>query len=271
MSFDPDAIRAAPAVARGPHPLALLGQIWFRPGQALRNVVNGPGWLWLLPMVLAIALMLARVFAAAPVETAARAAELQAAHEAQLQEMPAEYRESLPPEELQAPAPAAALILGPPLLTGLGGILLGWLVRAALLHVSSLALGGRQGFGPLYRASAWASFPLILRDAVQAAYVLITHELIRGPGLSGLLLAAGDGQMQGVGGQPQGIVPTIAGVVLGRIDLYTLWYLGLLIAAVVAAGRLPRGKAIAVVAIYTLLSLAAGLGGTLLQGVASGL
>jgi hypothetical protein len=229
-----------------------------------------------LPLLLALALTLGRVFASAPLETQARATELQAARDAQLQEMPVEYRNSLPPEELQAPPPAAALVVGPLLLTGLGGILLGWLVRAALLHVSSLALGGRQGFGPLYRASAWASFPLILRDAVQTAYVLITHELIRGPGLSGLLATAGDGQSQGVGqpqgigGQPQGIAPTIAGVVLGRIDLYTLWYLGLLIAAVVAASKLPRGKAILVVAIYALLSLATGFGGTLLQSVTGG-
>jgi len=116
---------------------------------------------------------------------------------------------------------------------------------------------------------------LILRDAVQAAYMLITHELIRGPGLSGLLTAAGAGQTQGVAspvavGSSPGVGSAIAGVVLGRIDLYTLWYLGLLTAAVVVAGRLPRGKAIVVVAIYALLSLATGLGGTLVLGMTGG-
>jgi hypothetical protein len=41
--FDPAAVRAAPPGPRGPHPLGLLGQIWFRPGRALRAVAGGPG------------------------------------------------------------------------------------------------------------------------------------------------------------------------------------------------------------------------------------
>ena len=141
-----------------------------------------------------------------------------------------------------------------PLVIAAAGILLGWLLRAALLHLSSMALGGRQSFGSVYRASAWASFPLLLRTAVQLLYVLAGGGMIAGEGLSGLLAAApaADGVAQAA--------PSIPAILLSRVDLYTIWYVILLGVAVAAAGKLSRGKAAAVVVVYVVLSLSDCLG-----------
>jgi len=278
--FDPAAIQAAPPPPRGPRPLALLAQVWFRPARTLRAVAGGPGWLWIIPLLLAVALTLARVFVAAPLLAQEQRAQMQAMQEANMANIPAEYRESLPPEATQLPEPSAALTVGLPLIGGLGGILLGWLLRAGLLHVGCLALGGRQSFGVLYRVSAWASLPLILRDAVQATYMALAHERVKAPGLSGLL--ATTSTSQGVAGSmgvvsSAGVVSGTASqpvsalsIVLGRVDLYTLWYLALLGLACVAASKLPRGKAALVVAGYALLSVLTGFGGLLTRGLTGG-
>lgn len=255
--FDPAAVQAAPPPRRGPNLLSLLGSIWLRPGRTLRAVAEGPGWLWVVPLALAVALTLARVFAAAPALAEEQRARAQAQIEAQFQDMPQEVIDSLPEDAKVAPEPSAVLTLGLPLAGGLGGILVGWLVRAALLHVISLALGGQQGFGHVYRTAAWASFPLILREAVQALAALFTGQAVKGAGLAGLL--ASDGQ-----------TVTLPAIVLGRIDLFTIWYVVLLVIAMSAAGKLTRGKASVVVGAYALLSLAGGLGRLLTQGITGG-
>ncbi|PKO22038.1 MAG: hypothetical protein CVU38_11565 [Chloroflexi bacterium HGW-Chloroflexi-1] len=272
--FDPAAIQAAPAPPRGSNPFALLAQVWYRPGRTLCAVVAGPGWLWAIPLLLAVALILARVFGAAPLLAQEQKTQMLAMQEASMANMPAEYRESLPPEATQLPEPSAALTVGLPLIGGLGGILLGWLLRAGLLHVGCLALGGRQGFGVLYKASAWASLPLILRDGVQAAYMALAHELVKAPGLSGLLtsppssqeIASSMGVASGAVSQPA----TAASIVLGRVDLYTIWYVILLGLALMAASKLPRGKAALVVAGYALLSVLTGFGSLLTRGLTGG-
>ena len=189
------------------NPWRLLAQVWTRPRRVFETIAAGPGWLWAIPMGGALAFFYGRVFAAAFVG---------------------------------APVSAGALI------GGLAGILLGWLLRALLLHLLAASLGGRSDFGALYRATTWASFPLILRDAVQVGYVAATGSLIAGPGLSGLVA-------NGVS------APSVWSVVLGRIDLYTIWYLALLVMTLQITAALTRGKATLAVALYSLASLAAGL------------
>ena len=260
--FDPDAVNAAPPPPRGPNILSLLGGIWLRPGRTLRAVAAGPKWLWVLPLLLAVALVLARVFAAAPGLAEEQRARAQAQIEAQFQDMPQEMIDTLPEEATAVPEPSPVLTVGLPLMSGLGGILLGWLVRAALLHLGSLALGGRQSFGQIYRTSAWASFPLILRDAVQALAMVITGQVVKGSGLSGLLTSTGTASAA------PGV--TLPAIILGRIDLYSIWYVLLLVIAMGAAGKLTRGKAAAVVAFYAALSLLGGLGQLLTQGITGG-
>ena len=262
--FDPTAVQAAPAPPRSPNLLALLAGIWFRPGRTLRAVAAGPAWLWTIPFLIALALAVGLAFASEPARDALQRERSQAQMEARLQELPPEMRESPPEEFTDVPEPSRVLTLWVPLVIAAAGILLGWLLRAALLHLSSMALGGRQSFGAVYRASAWASFPLLLGSAVQLLYALVGGGMIAGAGLSGLLAAApaADGVAQ--------TAPSIPAILLSRVDLYTIWYVILLGVAVAAAGKLSRGKAAVVVAVYVVLSLLTALTQLVTQGLTGG-
>ena len=161
------------------------------------------------------------------------------------------------------PEPSRVLTLWVPLLIAVAGILFGWLLRAAVLHVSSMALGGRQSFGAVYRASAWASFPLLLGSAVQLIYLLVGGGMIAGAGLSGLLARR---RLR----PAAALAPSIPAILLSRVDLYTIWYVILLGVAVAAAGKLSRGKAAVVVAVYVVLSLLTALTQLVTQGLMGG-
>ena len=263
--FDPTAFQAAPALQRGPNLFALLAGIWFRPGRTLRAVAAGPAWLWIIPFLIALALTVGLAFASVPARDALQREQIQARTEASLQDLPPELRES-PPGEFtnNVPEPSRVLTLWVPLVSAAAGILFGWLLRAAVLHVSSMALGGRQSFGAVYRTSAWASFPLLLGSAVQLIYLLVGGGMIAGAGLSGLLAAAP---------AADGVAPTapsIPAILLSRVDFYTIWYVILLGVAVAAAGKLSRGKAAVVVAVYVVLSLLTALAQLVTQGLMGG-
>ncbi len=89
--------------------------------------------------------------------------------------------------------------------------------------------------------------------------------MIAGEGLSGLLAAtpaAGDNMAQAA--------PSIPAILLGRVDLYTIWYVILLGVAVAAAGKLSRGKAVVVVVVYVVLSLLTALARLATQGLTGG-
>jgi|WetSurMetagenome_2_1015567.scaffolds.fasta_scaffold162269_2 hypothetical protein len=263
--FDPTAVQAASAPPRGPNPFALLTGVWFRPGRTLRAVATGPAWLWAIPFFIALALAVGLALAGAPARDAQQRERSQAMLEARLQELPPELRESPPEGFADLPEPSRVLTLWVPLVIAAAGILLGWLLRAAVLHVSSLALGGRQSFGAVYRTSAWASFPLLLRSAVQLIYLLVGGRMIDGAGLSGLLAAA-----PAADGGVSLAAPSIPAILLSRVDLYTIWYVILLGVAVAAAGKLSKGKAAVVVAVYVVLSLLTALTQLVTQGLMGG-
>jgi hypothetical protein len=252
FAFDRETIAAAAPPPERTRLASLLLQIWLRPRRALAQVAAGPAWLWLIPLLLAVVALLLRAFIAAPLQAEAQTAQM----EALMQQTPSPGSEALAPIDIP-PTPVSA-VLTPMIVGGLGAILIGWALRALILQVGSLAVGGRQNFGQVYRLSAWAAFPLILRDVVQAFYMLVSREVVAGPGLSGLVEATGAGTAGGLLGLA-GQAASLPGVILAKIDLYTLWFLVLLAAAMQVGGALKRGKAVLVVAIYVALSLAPGL------------
>jgi len=263
LSFDAEPLPPSPET-RQPGPLALLLGIWFRPLRSLLAVAERGGWLWLPPLLLAVVLLIARVLIGAPLESEARMAQMRAQMEAQRAEM----MKNLPPgapqppeEAFEVPELPRALIVGPQLVGGLLGLIFGWLVRAGLLHVACLALGGQQRFGQLFNTTAWASFPLILRDGVQAAYMALTREVIKGPGLSGLLPPPED---------PFAPNRNPLAPLLARVDLYNLWYVILLGMAIAVSACLSRGKATLVTVGYILLALGASVVPTLVMRAFTG-
>jgi hypothetical protein len=184
----------------------LLVLIWVRPRLAFEQVAAGPGWLWAVPLGAAVLLVYARFLVAIALLSASS---------------------------------AMAILVG-----GLAGVTLGWLLRAFILWKTSDMLGGQTSFAGLYRLSAWAAFPLILREAVRVASTLATGMAPDEQGLASLAP------------QPVQTLAQAAGnAILSRIDLYSLWFILLLFLAVRIGTSLSRTRTALVVGCYCLVAL----------------
>jgi hypothetical protein len=82
--------------------------------------------------------------------------------------------------------------------------------------------------------AAWASLPLALREIVRILGILITHSVIKSPGLSGF-----------AGG--------FAAALLARIDLYFLWQSALILLGALQISSVARTKTWAVTLITILI------------------
>jgi hypothetical protein len=257
---------ATAARARGPFS-TLLG-VLFRPSRTFTALRDAKRRWWIVPALLAVVVIAFHGFTHARVSTAALFR--------QQSEMPeVVIKDPYGGEYIERPMPSQ---VGPhPLTTGLsiGGQLLGtvvsWLLWAGLLALASTFFGQNgASFGGFFSMVVWARLPLTLRSLVQAIYMSITGALIYNQGLSGLVLdntptAAASGFNGGMGmggmiGGPRYIPPTmgqqVAASILGRIDIYLVWSLILMVAGVWAFARLPRKKAIYVtLAIWVLATL----------------
>jgi len=134
------------------------------------------------------------------------------------------------------------------LMRGVAGILLGWPLCAALLYLLSRWIGGFPHFASLLILGAWASLPLTLRSAVQGVYMLITGDIIASPGLTGLFQDGVPGSLA-EGWQWAGYI------LAGRLDIYTLWWLALLVVSVRIGAGLPLRRSLLVVCGLALLIL----------------
>lgn len=90
----------------------------------------------------------------------------------------------------------------------------------------------------------------------QAAFAAIAGRAIRYPGLAGLV---GSGDLT-----TDSQNPLVA--LLGRIDLFWLWHLLLVVIGLAVVARFSRGKSLALTLVYAVLSVAAAVVPTVLFG-----
>ncbi len=214
-------------------------QALFRPVQSFRAIVSSPSDTWLTPILLLTLTALVAVLVAGPLR---REAVLNAPPQ-----LPPDFQYYTPEQQAQvlqaqqATAGAAFTHLFPALgaLTRVWG---GWLITGALLHLITTLLGGRATMRSLMNRVAWAGLPFALRDAVRIVYMWASHRLIASPGLSGL---AGSGQAT---------LAATGTALLALVDLYLVWHVLLLVAAVRAESDPGSRKAwIAVVVAQVVL------------------
>jgi len=170
--------------------------LWLalRPRRAMQTLAIAPDWIVILPVVLALALAYLRFLAVALL---------------------------LPADPM------------PGLLGALAQLSVGWLVRALVVMVLIVLMGGHSTIGRVYRLTVWAGLPLLLRQGLQILYLLYTGVQPDSPGLSGLIDSG------------------LARQVLGYLDLYNLWFAILLAAAVSAATILTQRRAWLGVLLYS--------------------
>ena len=201
---------------------------------------------WWLPALLLIVAATLAIWIAAPYQ-------VEVTNRRSLQ-MIERLADRLPEEQVAAMRDSVRPItLGTYLVTGIGGAVvimaLGWLARAVIIHLSSLAAGNTGTWGATFAVTIWSMIPLAMRDLVQAVYVGVYRQMIEHQGIS-FLVASGDWMRDG---------QNLLYITLSRIDPFVIWHtvlLGLGIAMLTQTGR-AKGILWAAVlwALFTALNL----------------
>lgn len=138
--------------------------------------------------------------------------------------------------------------------TGLFSVIFAIFIQSALMHLGMSMFGGSAKFTVGLATVAYAQVPIVLQQILQSIYAVASGKIVA-PGLSALLPF----------GQQMGPLAAF----LGRIDIFALWSIILLVIGFSATYKISKGKATVVVVGYWLLGtiLAVGLAtlGSLLQ------
>jgi hypothetical protein len=210
-----------------------LGALWFKPGASFQKIIAADGKTWWLPLVLLSILQLVKNL----VEISARkAAALMATPS-----LPQGMQYITPDQQGQIDQSinyqsGIFFTFFIPLLLGLAGIWITWLILSSILHISLTLGGSRSGSGTTFNIAAWASLPIALRLIIQIIGILITQSLISHPGFSGFITI-------------QGRATLIFSILLGMIDLFFILQLVYLIIGTAHLGGVTTRKAIATVVI----------------------
>lgn len=134
---------------------------------------------------------------------------------------------------------------------GVATIVIVWVLRAAMIHFSSMAMGGVSVWGATYACMVWSVLPSACRNILLTMYVLVRGEVVKHQGIA-FLVATGD------------LVEdsrNLVYVFLSGVDLFTLWELALLGIGTAVATRMTRAKglvlAVVVWAVFTGFKLGA--------------
>jgi hypothetical protein len=115
-----------------------------------------------------------------------------------------------------------------PMMTSLTGLWLGWFLLGSILHLLMTLQGSRQSREVYYSYTAWAAVPFALRSLVQIVALLVTRQIIDDPGLSGLISQQANGWQ------------AYLRLVLGMVDLYSIWFIVLLfVGSPIISGLIP--------------------------------
>ncbi len=130
-----------------------------------------------------------------------------------------------------------------PSITALASIWFGWLILGGILHLVTTLFGGRGSTAVSLNIVAWSSLPLVLREIIQLSYVLISHNLINNPGLSGFTPISDSN------------LSIFLSHLLSVIDIYWIWQLVLLVIGIRISSGLNPSKSIMGVLITVLIIL----------------
>ncbi|OIO87498.1 MAG: hypothetical protein COW32_06230 [Candidatus Aquicultor secundus] len=121
---------------------------------------------------------------------------------------------------------------------GLFSVIFALFIQAALIHLGMSMFGGSAKFTVGIATVAYAQVPIVLQQIMQSIYVTVSGKVIA-PGLSALLPFR----------QQMGPL----GAFLGRIDIFALWSIILLVIGFSITYKVSKGKTMAVVVGYWLL------------------
>jgi hypothetical protein len=227
-----------------------------RPRATFAKIAAAPRPSWLTPLLVLTLTGLLAVVVAGPLRIAAAQSgevELPIGFEFWTPEQQAQFFQA------QQATSGPVFVYVFPALVAVARVWFGWLVMGGLLHLLLTMLGGRDSTGGALNIVAWSSLPFAVRDLVTAGYMLVQKQLVVANGLAGFAPAG------------EGWTAAALAEILGRIDIYSLWYVILLYLGVRASGGLSGRQALAGVLIALLIMLILGILPAVLVASLSGL
>jgi len=250
---------AAPAAEESEERMNVLAKavnVLAAPWALFEYIGEHPGWSWIVPALAAFGALVVRGLSSAPLDSALANAEMQRI----LATMPEETaREAATMMAIVGPeAMAIQFVVG-----GIIGLLIAWVACSAMLHLLAAAMGNQRPYRAMFEATVWAWVPFILRDLVQAGYILVSGKLILYPGLAALV-AQGTSRYANA--------QDLFFVVASHVDVFLVWNVVLLTLAVAGIARLGQVRAAVLAIVYwvvvVLLSWGWGVIGGTLGGMA---
>lgn len=130
-----------------------------------------------------------------------------------------------------------------PLITGLAGYLLFWVLCSSLLYLSLTLAGSRTTNQKVSNLIAWTMLPFALRELVKVIVIISSKKLVEDPGLSYLVASDATGVMAWVRG------------VLGQVDFYGLLFIIFLFVGSISLSGLRANKAVLATTVALVLVL----------------
>jgi hypothetical protein len=146
-----------------------------------------------------------------------------------------------------------------PILQGVGGYWLFWLLFSSILYLISTLSGSRAPRNKAGNLTAWAMSPFILRLLVQSLTTLFTRKLVTINGLAGFIAKDAKG------------FQAFARGLLSQMDVYWVWFVVLIVIGMLLISGLKRGKTITAVLVTVLIMLVLQAIPSLISSTLSGL
>ncbi len=211
----------------------------FSPRKTFARITAQAGSLWLTPMLIltVTTLLLVAVSGWLKGQAAGQGLNIPADYQYYTPEQQAQFQQISQAQQ----GPVFSYVL--PGLVALGRIWIGWLIVGGLLHLVVTLLGGRGGASSAMNVVAWAALAFAARDLVRVVAMLLTHQAINNPGLSGFAPAS------------TAALPLFLGKLMAELDMYVLWHILLIIVGVRVGSSLSTSKAVGGVLFTVLLGL----------------
>jgi hypothetical protein len=219
----------------------LLFGIIDRPNSTFETILARTHWTrWLVPLLIIIIAFAVYTAVQAPygLELAREQAERQLA--------------SLPAEQAEAARAGMQVSMSLPVMlaTGIGfgslALIIGLIAQTAFLYFTALVAGGDDlEFSSVFVMSTWTRLPSAIGFLTQAGYIFMMQRMLEQPGLS-FLVATGDVLQDARN-------PLF--LILGRLDIFWLWHLLLVVLGLSVVARMGRGKSLLLTLLYAALTL----------------
>ena len=221
------------------HHLGWVPRMFIKPHSTLARVNTQETSTWLAPMVILAVMVLIAVVVAAPIKRVN--IQTGATIPPDFQWWSQERQQQFLQAQQNLTSPTFMYLF--PLITGLAGYLLFWVLCSSLLYLSLTLAGSRTTNQKVSNLIAWAMIPFALRELVKVIVIISSKKLVEDPGLSYLIASDATGIMAWLRG------------ILGQVDFYGMLFVIFLFVGAIPLSGLRTNKAVLATAVALILVL----------------